>query len=140
MTYNPDDDEYLVAWQDLAGSNDSIWARQITGITATNPFVGSAFQVDNSTTSGQTPAVTYFSPGVVVSGTYLVAWERLSGGGTTLAAQRVLTDGTQSGSALNLAPNDEPANVALGYGPTITATLDRRVGRPLRCGGGLDTG
>src|SRR5690606_36285535 len=91
VTYNSDDDEYLVVWQDLAGSNDSIWARRVTGITATNPFIGSAFKVDNNTASAQAPAVTYFSSGSAISGTYLVAWERLVGSSNALAAQRILT-------------------------------------------------
>jgi uncharacterized repeat protein (TIGR01451 family) len=128
VTYNADDDQYLVVWQDYeddyGGSNyDAIWGQRFYGTAAGGTTIGSAFNIEGSDSADSAvPAVTYHS---ALTGTYLVAWKQtVSGGALDIQARRVLTDGTTSGVVFTVVEeSSDQADVALGFGPQGTATF-----------------
>jgi RHS repeat-associated protein len=128
VTYNADDDHYLVVWQDYeddyGGSGyDAIWGQRFYGTAAGGTTLGSAFNVEGSDgADSAVPAVTYHS---ALTGTYMVAWEQtIWGGSLNLQARWVLTGGTTSGSVFTVvAETNDQADVALSSGPQGTATF-----------------
>ncbi|MGD9099551.1 MAG: hypothetical protein PVF45_03660, partial [Anaerolineae bacterium] len=125
VTYNADDDEYLVAWEDRATTYDTVKGRQIRGTyDPGGEFVGDAFQISDAQADCGAPDVTYFAPQGANDGVYLVAWEQQNGSQTDLMARRVLTGGTPSGTVISLSvASGDQADVALAFGPVITETL-----------------
>ena len=140
VTYNPDDDQYLVVWQDYeddyGGSNyDAIWGRRFYGTAADGTTLGNAFNIEGTDSADSAaPAVTYFTTTQTVTGTYMVAWEQtIWGGSLNVEARRVLTDGTTLGSVFSIVnETDDQEDVALGFGPqgssTFAAWTDGRTG------------
>jgi len=78
VAYNPDDDVYLVVWQDRRDypNEPDIWGQQVSG---DGVLVGSAFTITASLDRQRSPHVAY-APG---RGVYLVVWRHYTGAPTS---------------------------------------------------------
>ena len=99
--YNPDDDEYLVVWQDYrsGAANPDIYGQRVTG---GGELVGENIAVTTAPYRQLAPQVAY-GPG---SGTYLVVWRHYPGSSDyyyDVYGQRVSSSGALVGAPLAIA-------------------------------------
>jgi hypothetical protein len=101
VAYNPDDDQYLIVWQDGRddADNPDIYAQRISGAGV---LVGNAFTVTTSPYRRRTPYVAY-APGENV---YLAIWRHYPGTGDNyfdVYGQLISNTGTLVGAPLPIA-------------------------------------
>ena len=101
VAYNPDDDEYLVAWSDRRSSG----ATDIYGqrVASDGTLIGMEISICTASGDQWNPAVAFGS----TRGEYLVVWEdwRDNPAQPTLYAQRVAADGSLVGDNFTILPD-----------------------------------
>ncbi|MBN1262229.1 MAG: hypothetical protein JXB35_16240, partial [Anaerolineae bacterium] len=98
VVYNPDDDEFLVVWEDTRDGYKDIYGRRVG--PAENPL-GTAFAINNAFDDQEAPAVTYNPE----AGEYFVAWSHnnlLSDADADIIGQRVAGTGTLVGAPIEI--------------------------------------
>jgi len=141
VTYNPDDDLYLVVWAEhYEGSGSelpiNVWARQIANNALRTNFESDPLQVSAAVAGSNAtqPVVSYFADHGSDIGLYLIAWQQTQNGNVTIPARRftpstmetrgifTLTDIASSYSSGGYSAA-AISDIALARGGVITKTL-----------------
>jgi len=130
VVYNPDDDLYLVAWEEhYVGSGRelpvSVWARQVADSALRTNFESDPLQVSaaGASSNATQPVAAYFAGQGSDIGLYLIAWQQTQNGNVTIPARRFTPPTMETRGIFTFTDLTSPSGIALARGGVITKTL-----------------